>query len=189
MSAVIAINLTIHKGTDFETEFNLTESDGSPLDLTGYTASSKIRKHPTARKYNNFIVTFVDRSKGRIRISMGSSITPNLNPGRNCYDVFLTDNNGKVVKVVEGSAIVYNSTTLGGTSSENLDGLGNIDLTNVSDGYVLMYDAAAQKYVFVNPDEILSKSVTLDNQLPEVFVDKLDQDLDNQIDLDAGNFT
>jgi hypothetical protein len=189
MSAVFAVNLVIHKGTDFETEFNLTEDNGMPLDLTGYTGSAKIRKHPTAKKYNTFVVNFVDRLQGKVKISMGSSITPNLSPGRNCYDLFLTDRTGKIIKVVEGNVLVNNSVTLGGTSSENIDGLGNIDVSNVSDGYVLMYDQSLQKYVFVDPDEVLTKAVTIDNRLPEVFVNKLDQDLDDRIDLDGGSFS
>jgi hypothetical protein len=189
MSAVVSVNLVIHKGTDFEAEFNLTEDNGMPLDLTGYTGSAKIRKHPTAKKYNTFMVNFVDRVGGKVKISMGSSITPNLSPGRNCYDLFLTDRIGKVIKVVEGNVIVYNSVTLGGTSSENIDGIGNIDVSNVQDGYVLMYNQSLQKYVFVDPDEVLTKAVTMDNELPEVFVNKLDQDLDDRIDLDAGSFS
>lgn len=37
--AVTSINLTIEKGTDFVIELNLTEDDGSPLNLIGYTGS------------------------------------------------------------------------------------------------------------------------------------------------------
>ena len=71
---------------------------------------------------------------------------------------------------------------------ESLSGIDNVDITGIQDGYVLMYDDTRQRYAFVDPDEILIKSVTSDNQLPEVFVDKLDQDLDDKINLDAGEF-
>jgi hypothetical protein len=50
-----------------------------------------------------------------------------------------------------------------------------------------MYDAELQKYVFVDPDVILSKSVE-DDSLPEDFLAKLDEDLDDRIDLDSGEF-
>jgi hypothetical protein len=39
--AVYAFNYILEKGTDFETELNLTEDDGSFLNLTGYTAAAK----------------------------------------------------------------------------------------------------------------------------------------------------
>lgn len=49
-----------------------------------------------------------------------------------------------------------------------------------------MYDAATQKYITVDPDTVLSNAVT--GGLPSNFVDKLDVDLDDKIDLDAGGF-
>ena len=69
----------------------------------------------------------------------------------------------------------------------NLTDLNDFNPTGVQDGYVLMYDAATQKYVMVNPDDILSAAVT-DGNLPNDFINKLDVDLDNKIDLDAGTF-
>ena len=185
--AVYAVNYTLEKGTDFETELNLTEDDGSPLNLLGYTGSAKIRKYPTSPRYKPFTITFIDRERGRIKISLSNTQTAGLEAGRNYYDMFLTDTNGKVRKVIEGSIIVNESATLGATDSDNLDGLGNIDITNVQDGYVLMYDAERQKYVFVDPDVLLSKAVE-DDFLPDDFLDKLDIDLDDRIDVDSGNF-
>jgi hypothetical protein len=185
--AVYAVNYTLEKGTDFETELNLTEDDASPLNLTGYTGSAKIRKYPTSSKYKSFTITFINREQGRVKISLSSTQTTGLLAGRNYYDMFLTDGNGKVRKVIEGNIIVNESATLGQTDSDNIDGLGNIDITNVQDGHVLMYDSQLQKYVFVNPDIILSKAVE-DNNLPQDFLDKLDIDLDDRIDVDSGNF-
>ena len=53
-----------------------------------------------------------------------------------------------------------------------------------------MYDAATQKYTAVNPDEVLSATVTepISPGIPEDFIDELDVDLDNRIDVDAGTF-
>jgi hypothetical protein len=186
--AVYAANFTLDKGTDFETELNLTEDDGSPLNLVGYTGSAKIRKYPTSPKYKPFTITFIDRGQGRVKLSLSNSQTSGLDGGRNYYDFLLTDGAGRVRKIVEGNIIVNESATLGILDSDNLDGLGNIDITNVEDGYVLMYDGTQQKYVFVDPDNVLSKSVE-DDSLPQDFIDKLDVDLDNLVDIDSGEFT
>ena len=62
---------------------------------------------------------------------------------------------------------------------------------NVRDKYVIMYDASSQKYVAVNPDDVLSAASSTELTspgLPTDFVDTLDVDLDNRIDLDAGCF-
>jgi hypothetical protein len=70
---------------------------------------------------------------------------------------------------------------------ENLSGVDNVDVSNVQDGYVLMYDDVLQKYIFVDPDTLLSKAVA-DNSLPQDFLNKLDTDLDDRIDFDGGGF-
>jgi hypothetical protein len=62
-----------------------------------------------------------------------------------------------------------------------------IDFTVLGDGYVLIFDEQKGKLVFVDPDKFLSKSVK-DNFLPQDFIDKLDVDLDNRIDLNSGEF-
>jgi hypothetical protein len=62
-----------------------------------------------------------------------------------------------------------------------------IDFTVLGDGYVLIYDEQNNKFVFVDPDTMLSKAVK-DNFLPQDFIDKLDVDLDDRIDLNSGEF-
>jgi hypothetical protein len=70
---------------------------------------------------------------------------------------------------------------------ESLSGVDNVDIDNIKDGYVLMYDDELKRYTFVDPDKLLSKAVE-DNILPQDFIDKLDVDLDDRINLDAGQF-
>jgi hypothetical protein len=70
---------------------------------------------------------------------------------------------------------------------ESLSGVDNVDIENVKDGYILMYDDVLKRYAFVSPDTLLSKAVE-DNTLPQDFVNKLDADLDDRINLDAGSF-
>jgi hypothetical protein len=68
--------------------------------------------------------------------------------------------------------------------------LADVNVTGVSDKYVIMYDAVTQKYTAVNPDDVLTASVTetVSPGIPAPFIDELDVDLDNRIDLDAGMF-
>lgn len=65
-----------------------------------------------------------------------------------------------------------------------------IDTTELNDGYILIFDYQNQKYKFVNPDEVLSKAATEPQQpgLPSDFLDLLDSDLDNKINLDGGTW-
>lgn len=73
--------------------------------------------------------------------------------------------------------------------AEFLSDLADVAVSNLpaSDKYVLTYDASLQKYTLVPADQVL-QSAAEDAQLPQEFVDQLDVELDDKIDLDAGEF-
>jgi hypothetical protein len=73
----------------------------------------------------------------------------------------------------------------------NLDELSDVQISGNNDKYVLMYDASTGKWKDRNPDEVLSASSNTETTqpgLPGDFVNTLDVNLDNKIDLDAGTF-
>ena len=73
----------------------------------------------------------------------------------------------------------------------NLDELADVEISGNNDKYVLMYDATSGKWRDVNPDQVLSASSNTETTqpgLPNDFINTLDVDLDNKIDLDAGTF-
>ena len=82
--------------------------------------------------------------------------------------------------------------------AQTIEDLGNVDTSaldkagNTTDNYVLVWDAGQQKYAFVNPDTVLSAAADatapVQPGLPQDFIDTLDTDLDNLIDVDAGSF-
>lgn len=100
--------------------------------------------------------------------------------------VKVNQNNIKV-RVGQQNSIKVISTTLGGGS---LAALSDVDSTNAQNNYLLSYNSSTNTYEFVNPDDILIAAVNEPNSvgLPTAFIDALDSDLDNKIDLDAGNF-
>ena len=72
-----------------------------------------------------------------------------------------------------------------------LDELTDVEISGNNDKYVLMYDAPSGKWKDRNPDVVLSaasNTETTQPGLPGDFVNTLDVDLDNKIDLDAGTF-
>jgi hypothetical protein len=72
-----------------------------------------------------------------------------------------------------------------------LDELSDVEISGNNDKYVLMYDAPTGKWKDRNPDVVLSaasNTETTQPGLPGDFVNTLDVDLDNKIDLDAGTF-
>ena len=117
--SVYVNNITINTGEYFSRDFYLDNLDGTPLDLTGYSGSSQIRKHanslnPTA----TFTLTFVDRVNGRIRIALPSATTATIKPGRYVYDILFTDDSGSKSIVIEGNILATADVSLGCTFPE-----------------------------------------------------------------------
>jgi len=79
-------------------------------------------------------------------------------------------------------------------AATRLTDLIDFDDSNVNDKYVLVYDSTLQKYKMVNPDEVLNYAAGTETIQPglvgyaSTFIDRLDTDLDDKIDLDAGSF-
>jgi hypothetical protein len=104
--AVYVNNITINTGEYFSRDFYLDNINGTPLNLVGYAASSYIRKHPESLNPTaKFNVGFIDRDNGRIRLSLGSTITTAIKPGRYVYDVLFTDTEDKKSIVIEGNVL------------------------------------------------------------------------------------
>ena len=111
--AVYVNNITIDTGEYFSRDFFLDNADGSPLDLTGYTAASQIRKHPESLNATAvFDIEFVDRVNGNIKISLGSSETALMKPGRYVWDMMFTDPNSKKSIVMEGNVLATEDVSL-----------------------------------------------------------------------------
>ena len=93
--AVYVNNITLNTGEYFSRDFYLDSIDGTPLDLTGYTAASQMRKHPESVKQTaDFNVGFIDRANGRIRVSLATTTTRLVKPGRYVWDVMFTEGQG-----------------------------------------------------------------------------------------------
>jgi hypothetical protein len=104
-------NIVIEKGTDFEATFNLFEPNQSAAVLSGLsTTYASIRKYPDSTDRQEFSKT-ITAGTGTIRLSLNSSQTASLKPGRNYFDVVLTIY-GKRIKVIKGTAIVEESTSV-----------------------------------------------------------------------------
>ncbi len=112
MSAVYVNNLTINSGADFSNTFELGNADtDSPLDLSGYTAYAQMRKHSGSVNYIQFSANISSpNSLGKIIISLTSTQTAQIKPGRYIYDVLIEKDSVKT-RVVEGMVLVREGAT------------------------------------------------------------------------------
>ena len=73
--------------------------------------------------------------------------------------------------------------------AEFLSDLADVSVSNLpaKDKYVLAYDANIGKYTLIAADTVLSNAAA-DNDVPNDFINDLDVELDDKIDVDAGTF-
>jgi hypothetical protein len=104
--SVYVSNIKIDIGADFYQLFHITNPNGSSVNLSGFSGKSILKKHPASLTSKaEFEIIFPDPLTGKIAVSLGSSITSYLKPGRYCYDIVVE--NGTIKnRVVEGSALV-----------------------------------------------------------------------------------
>ena len=205
MAAVPVINMVIPQGTDFEEIYQSSETDGSPTNLTGFTAFSKLKKHPAAIAAFDFNIG-ISSVAGQVAIGMTSGLTVAIKPGRYYYDVFIKSPVGRVTRLVQGQAEV----TAGISTSlipapppappgpehcpDNIDELADTDFGTLDaskDGMVVSYDAATDKFILITADDVLIESAR-DEDIPDDFVEQVENEIDLgdiQIgELDGGGF-
>lgn len=98
-------NLVVDQGSTFSTDLTLTDENGDPLILDGYTANSQIRKWYTSSNAAATFTTSVNNQIGSITLSLTANQTSNLVAGRYVYDVEISSGS-EVSRIVEGIVTV-----------------------------------------------------------------------------------
>jgi len=107
-------NITIEQGATYDQTFTFTR-DGSPVNLTGYTARMQIRASVTAQQvvYDVAVTgTFtLGGAAGTIRIVITATNTAALTAGTYVYDLELQSASGVVTRLLQGSVTVVPEVT------------------------------------------------------------------------------
>lgn len=98
------LNIIVDQGTTFVTYFYVNGDDGLPINFSGYTGRSKIKKSYTSANSVSFSVNC--DSTGLITLSLSANTTTNLVSGRYVYDVEVVDSSNQVSRIVEGIVTV-----------------------------------------------------------------------------------
>jgi hypothetical protein len=104
--SVYVRNLVINTNEGFSENFELSQLNGLPTNLTGFAGTCHMRKIPESSSHIGFGVSFTDRVNGKIKISMASTVTSTLKPGRYVYDLMLIRPNAQKLIAVEGTVLV-----------------------------------------------------------------------------------
>ena len=98
------INVVIDQGTTFNTMYTIHNAADEPIDFTGYSANSQMRK-----SYSSSVAYVFDiglNSNGQVTISMNAATTNSVTAGRYVYDIEVQDLSGVRSRIVEGIVTV-----------------------------------------------------------------------------------
>lgn len=101
------VELTIDQGATFSTSVDLSNDDGTAINVANYTFQSQIRKsYYSANATANLTITVLDAANGNVKLSMTPANTANIKAGRYLYDIKMTDTGGVTTRVLEGIVTV-----------------------------------------------------------------------------------
>jgi len=98
-------NFYIDTGSTFGAVISVKGSDGLPLNLTGYSVTSYIRKSYASSAHIDFNATIYSTAGGQIRVSLTDENTTDVKPGRYMYDIEIQNSAGERLRVSEGIII------------------------------------------------------------------------------------
>ena len=98
-------NIFIDQGTDFSITVDVTQADGAPLNLTGYSDAAQIRKTYGSSNVSAVFTTSISAAAGQVTLSLTDTQTSGLTAGRYVYDLNITSGS-TTTRVVEGQAII-----------------------------------------------------------------------------------
>lgn len=106
------LELFIEQGETFSADVSLDQINGTPYDLSNYTAKSEIRKSYWSADVSATFVTTLNLESGTIGLELSANTTQTLSSGKYVYDIFLTSTtNNKRFKILEGIIFVEPSAT------------------------------------------------------------------------------
>lgn len=97
------LELNCDQGTDFNVNLDLTNDDGTSINVANYSFNSSIRKSfYSANVTANLVVVVADAANGSVSLSMNAATTANIKAGRYLYDVKMITPSNTVSRVIEG---------------------------------------------------------------------------------------
>lgn len=101
----LTANFEIDQGSDHGISFRLRDEDNIPVDLTGFTGRSKMRKTYNASKSQDFTV-IINAVSSSVNLLISAANTSKLEAGQYVYDVELISSSNLVTRIVEGIVTV-----------------------------------------------------------------------------------
>jgi hypothetical protein len=98
------VNIVIDQGTTFNTTYTIHDAIDEPIDFTGFTANSQIRKSYSSS--NSYVFDVSLSNTGLVTLFMNVATTSSITAGRYVYDIEVESLSGVRSRIVEGIVTV-----------------------------------------------------------------------------------
>ena len=98
-----AYDITICQGATFELSLECEDSNGAPLNMTGYTVSGTLWNRTGTSKLATFDTSWTVQASGMLKLRLPESVTRNITE-QGQYDVLVTMPNDDTFYMLEGNA-------------------------------------------------------------------------------------
>ena len=99
-------NLFVDAGASYSNIISVAATNGQPLNLTGYSVASQMRKSYQSSTAFNFTASVYNAEQGKVRLQLTPEQSSAIPAGRWLYDVEITSPSGTKTRVVEGIVTV-----------------------------------------------------------------------------------
>jgi LEA14-like dessication related protein len=100
-------NTTIDQGADWYLNFNYQNPNGTPVNITGYTAALQLRTSPLAKTTALSLTTgsgiTITGSTGLIAVHATATQTGAITNGMYVYDLEITSGQGVITRLIQGT--------------------------------------------------------------------------------------
>jgi hypothetical protein len=98
-------DITIYQGATFELQVQYKDNNGVPVNMSGYTVTSKLYNRLGTTKLADFTASYVNQASGIFKIRLEASGTSGITE-QGQYDILVTEPSNDVYYLVEGSAYI-----------------------------------------------------------------------------------
>ena len=99
-------NMTVQRRSDHSIQLIFKDSTNSAINLSGFTVAAQVLYESRSNKYDDFGVTYTNRTAGTVDIALTDTQTATFTPNVLKYDVLLTNPAGLKEYYLEGNIFV-----------------------------------------------------------------------------------
>jgi hypothetical protein len=105
------VQLNVYQGDDYTAVVNVTDLDGVPIDLTGYTMSAEVRRDVADRSSTPACTFTTTVSGNEVQLELAHAVTASLAEQLYVWDLQSIAPSGRYFTLVDGTLVVRKEVT------------------------------------------------------------------------------